>query len=93
MKKLLAAAWILFVLDLVVLLLMTREVVAGSLPEGERDYAVALTWGIAIWLCLVNAILIAGWWKESRVLLWVAVATAALPLLRAWTAAVTAFSG
>jgi hypothetical protein len=93
MNKLLAAAWILFALDLVVLLLMASELLVGNVPEPERDYAVAVTWGFAVWLCLVNAILIVGWWKESRVALWVAVATAALPLLRAWTTLVSAISG
>jgi hypothetical protein len=93
MNKLLVTAWILFVLDLVVLALMASEVLVGNVPEAERDYAVAVTWGITVWLCLVNAILIVGWWKESRAVLWVAVGTAALPLLRAWTTLVTALSG
>jgi hypothetical protein len=92
-NKLLATAWILFALDLVVLLLMASEVLVGNVPEAERDYAVAVTWGLTIWLCLVNAILIVGWWKESRAALWVAVVTAGLPLLRAWTTFVSAISG
>jgi hypothetical protein len=93
MNKLLATAWILFALDLVVLLLMASEVLVGNVPEAERGYAVAVTWGLTVWLCLVNAILIVGWWKESRAALWVAVVTAALPLLRAWTTLVSALSG
>ena len=93
MNKLLAAAWLLFALDLVVLLLMASEVLVGNMPEAERGYAVAVTWGLTVWLCLVNAVLIVGWWKESRVALWVAVVTAALPLLRAWTTLVSAISG
>jgi hypothetical protein len=93
MNKLLAAACVLFALDLVVLLLMTSELLVGNLPDTERDYAVALTWGLAVWLGLVNTILIVGWWKESRAALWAAVGTAALPLLRAWTTVVSAISG
>ena len=79
MNKLLAGAWILFALDLVVLLLMAIELVVGNVPEADRDYAVAVTWGFTVWLCVVNAILIVGWWKESRAALWVAVGTGALP--------------
>jgi hypothetical protein len=93
MKKLLVGAWILFALDLVVLAMMASEILHGNVPEAERDYAVAVTWGLAIWLCLVNAILIVGWWKESRTALWIAVVTAGLPLLRAWTTLVSAISG
>jgi hypothetical protein len=93
MNKLFAAAWILFALDLVVLVLMAGEVLVGDVPEAERDYAVALTWGLTVWLCLVNASLIVGWWKESRAALWVTVGAAALPLLRAWTTLVSAISG
>lgn len=93
MNKLLAAAWILFALDLVVLLVMASEVLVGNVPEADRDYAVAVTWGLTVWLGLVNAILIIGWWRESRAALWVAVGAAALPLLRAWTTLVSALSG
>ena len=93
MNKLLATAWILFALDLVVLALMASELMVGNVSEAERDYAVAVTVGLTVWLCLVNAILILGWWKENRTALWVAVGTAALPLLRAWTTLVTAISG
>ena len=93
MNKLLAAAWILFALDLALLVLMASEMLVGNVPETERDYAAAVTWVLTVWLCLVNAVLLVGWWKDSRAVLWVAVVGAALPLLRAWMMLVSAIIG
>lgn len=94
MNKLLVSAWSIFALDLLVLALMGWQVAAGEFPggEAERADAVTVTIGMAVWLAVVNAVLVAGWWRDSRGALWVALVGAALPLLWAWTAVVSAIT-
>ena len=96
MKKLLIGAWTVFVLDLVVLGLMVREVLVsdfgGGDGEAERGFATTVTIGMAVWLCAINVILVVGWLRESRTGLWTAVICGSLPLLWFWTAAVQAIT-
>lgn len=95
MNRLLAAAWIVFALDLVVLALMAWQVVAGDFGDGgdvERSYALTVTVGMAVWLAAVNLLLVVGWWRDSRGALWVAVVGGAMPLLWAWTAVASAIT-
>lgn len=95
MNRLLVAAWIVFALDLVVLVLMVWQVAAGDFGDGgeaDRAYAMTVTIGMAVWLGFVNLVLVVSWWRDSRTGLWVALVCAGLPLLWAWTAAVSAIS-
>ena len=95
MTKLFAAAWAIFALDLVVLALMAWQVAAGDFGDGgeaERSYALTVTIGMAVWLAVVNLVLVVSWWRDSRAALWVAVVGGALPLLWAWTAVVSAIT-
>ena len=95
MNKLLAAAWIIFALDLVVLALMGWQVAAGDFSGGgdvERSSALTVTIGMAVWLAVVNLVLVVSWWRDSRGALWVALVGGALPLLWAWTAVVSAIT-
>jgi hypothetical protein len=95
MKKLLIGAWVVFAFDLVVLGLMVREVLIGDFggdAEAERAYAVTVTIGMAVWICVINAILVVSWLRESRTGVWTAVICGAIPLMWAWTAAVQAIS-
>jgi hypothetical protein len=94
-NKLLAAAWIIFALDLVVLALMAWQVAAGDFGDSgdvEHSYALTVTIGMAVWLVVVNLVLVVSWWRDSRGVLWVALVGAALPLLWAWTAVVSAIT-
>jgi hypothetical protein len=91
-KKLLIAAWIVFALDLAILLLMLRELATAEIAEADREYAVSVTWTFGLWVCAVNAALLVGWWRASRAGLWIAVVGGALPLLWAWTMVVQAIT-
>jgi len=94
-NKLLATAWVIFALDLVVLALMAWQVAAGDFGEGgeaERSYALTVTIGMAVWLAAVNLVLVVGWWRDSGAALWVALVGGSLPLLWAWTAVVSAIT-
>ena len=95
MNKLLIAAWAVFALDLVVLGLMAWQVAFGDFGDGgeaDRSYALIVTLGMAVWLAFVNLVLIVSWWRDSRAGLWTAVVCGGLPVLWAWTAAVSAIS-
>lgn len=92
MNKLLAGAWTVFALDLAILLLMLRELGAAELGDADRDFAISVTWTFAIWLGIVNAIIVFGWWRGSRAALWTALIGGGLPLLWAWTMAVQAIA-
>ena len=92
MNKLLAGAWIVFALDLVILLVMVRELFTAEFGEVDRDFAVSVTWTFAVWLCVVNAILVFGWLRGSRGGLWTAVVCGGLPLLWAWMMVVQAIT-
>ena len=72
MKKLLIAGWIVFALDLAILLLMVRALATAELSDDDRDYAVSVTWTFGLWVCAVNAALLVGWWRDSRTVLWIA---------------------
>ena len=89
---LLIGAWIVFALDLVILLLMVRELAGTALPEEERGYATWATWMFALWLGVVNVTLVASWWRGSRAGLWAALICGGIPLLWAWTMVVQAVS-
>ena len=41
---------------------------------------------------MVNAVLLAGWWRDSRTVLWIALIGGGLPLLWAWTLAIQAIT-
>ena len=60
MKKLLIAGWIVFALDLAILLLMIRALASAELSDDDRDYAVSVTWTFGLWVCAVNAVLLVG---------------------------------
>lgn len=94
MKKLLIGAWIVFALDLVILLLMlwVRDVATAEFSDADREFAISLIWKFAIWLAAVNIVLVVGWWRESRGWLWVALIGGGLPLLWAWAMAVQAIT-
>jgi hypothetical protein len=92
MKKLLIAAWVVFALDLALLLLMVRELTSAELAEADREHAVSVVWTFGLWLVAVNGALIVGWWRDSRAILWVALVGGGLPLLWAWTLAVEALT-
>ena len=95
MNKLLASAWVIFALDLIVLAMMAWQVAFGDFGEGgeaERAGATTVTIGMAVWLAVVNLVLVLSWWRDSRAGTWVALIGAALPLLWAWTAAVSAIT-
>jgi hypothetical protein len=91
-KKLLIACWIVFVLDLAILLLMVRELATAEFVDIDRDDAVSMTWTLGLWLGAVGAALILGWWRDSRSVLWIALAGGGLPLLWAWTMALQAIT-
>lgn len=88
MKKLLAGAWTVFALDLVLLGLMVRQVWGVDPGPGGSDEARALlttlTAAAAVWLCVVNLVLVVGWWRDSRAWAWIALVCGALPLLWVW---------
>jgi hypothetical protein len=92
MNKLLAGAWIVFVLDLAILLLMARELLTAEFSEPDREFAMSVIWRFALWVCAVNLALILGWWRSSNVWLWIALIGGALPLSWAWTMAVQAIT-
>ena len=92
MKKLLIAGWIVFALDLAILLLMVRALATAEFSDDDRDYAVSVTWTFGLWVCAVNAVLLVGWWRGSRTILWIALIGGGLPLLWAWTLAVQAIT-
>ncbi len=90
-----AAAWIIFALDFVVLALMAWQVAAGDFGDGgdvERSDALTVTVGMAVWLAVVNLVLVVSWWRDSRGVLWAALVGGALPLLWAWAAVVSAIA-
>ena len=93
MKKLLIAGWIVFALDLAILLLMVRALATAEFSDDDRDYAVSVTWTFGLWVCAVNAALLVGWWRDSRTVLWIALVGGGLPLLWAWTLAIEAIGG
>jgi len=92
MNKLLVGAWAVFVLDLVVLVLMVRELLTVDFSEADRAFATSVIWVFALWLCLVNLVIVVSWWRDSRGGLWAALALGGLPLLWAWTRAVQAIT-
>jgi hypothetical protein len=91
-KKLLISCWIVFALDLAILLLMVRALATAEFSDDDRDYAVSVTWTVGLWVGAVNVALLAGWWRDSRAILWVALIGGGLPLLWAWTMAVQAIT-
>ena len=74
MKKLWVWAGIVVALDLVVLALMVGDLLATGLTEA-----------MAAWLGFVGVVLVASWWRSSRLGLWLALVCGALPLLWAWS--------
>jgi len=92
-KKLLIAGWIVFALDLAILLLMVRALGIAEFSDDDRDYAVSVIWTFGLWVCAVNAALLVGWWRDSRPVVWIALVGGGLPLLWAWTLAVEAIGG
>ena len=90
MKKLLAGAWIVFALDLVIFALAVGQLWRGGFGSGDSEETLALantlTVVAAIWLCLVNLILVVSWWRDSRAGVWIALVCGALPLLWVWAA-------
>lgn len=92
MNNLLVAAWAVFALDLVILLLMVWELLGTAFSEADRADAASVIWTYAAWLCFVNFILVLSWWRGSRVGLWIALICGALPLAWAWTMAVQAIT-
>lgn len=96
MKRLLVGAWIVFGLDLVLFGLMVRQSIgafaAGEVDDEARVLATTVTAVAAVWLCLVNLVLVVGWWRDSRAWLWAAVAGGALPLLWVWAAMAEVFT-
>ena len=81
-----------FALDLAILLLMIRALATAEFSDDDRDFAVSLTWTFALWVGAVNAALLAGWWRDSRATLWIALIGGGLPLLWAWTLAIQAIT-
>ena len=92
MKKLLIAGWIVFALDLAILLLMIRALGIAEFSDDDRDYAVSVIWTFGLWVCAVGAALLVGWWRDSRTVLWIALVGGGLPLLWAWTLAIQAIT-
>ena len=68
------------------------ERASAELSDDDRDYAVSVTWTFGLWVCAVNAVLLVGWWRDSRATLWVALIGGGLPLLWAWTLAIQAIT-
>jgi hypothetical protein len=95
MKKLLIGAWLVFALDLAILLLMVRvrEHATAEFSDADREFAISIIWKFALWLGAVNIVLVVAWWRESRTGLWIALVGGGLPLLWAWTMAVQAITG
>ena len=90
MKKLLIGAWIVVALDLAILLAMLRALATAEFSDADREFAVSVTWTVALWVGAVNLTLVIAWWRGSRAGLWVALVGGALPLFWAWTMAVQA---
>jgi hypothetical protein len=95
MKKLLIGAWLVFALDLAILLLMVRvrEHATAEFSDADREFAISIIWKFALWLGAVNIVLVVAWWRESRTGLWIALVGGGLPLLWAWTMAVQGITG
>jgi hypothetical protein len=91
-KNLLITAWIVFALDLALLLLMVRELGTAEFSEADREFAVSVIWKFGLWICAVNLTLVIAWWRENRTGLWIALIGGGLPLLWAWTMAVQAIT-
>ena len=92
MKQLLAAAWAVFALDLVVLGLMVKDLFLAAFGDTGPELATVLTAVTGAWIAVVGLILVASWWRSSRGGLWVSLVCGALPLLWAWSKAVQAIT-
>ncbi len=68
MKKLLIGAWLVFALDLAILLLMVRvrEHATAEFSDADREFAISVIWKFAAWLGAVGIVLVVAWWRDSR---------------------------
>jgi hypothetical protein len=66
MKKLLIGASIVVPLDVVILLLIIRELENAEFSEADREFAASVTWQFAVWAGAVKMALVLSWWRGSR---------------------------
>jgi hypothetical protein len=93
LKQLFVLGWVVFALNLAVFGMMVRELLVADFAArdsgaDELVFAQTMTLAMAIWLCFINLMLVIGWWRASRMGLWLAVVCGIVPVLWAWSVAV-----